>query len=98
MVYQKYQMYIYCIHLFMLLFVIPSQNIIGKILGNLWQRLLEKPLMLIKRSPFIETGVTKNQKHAVLPRSPVLSTSHQIFKVTTRANLRESLRGSSSKE
>ena len=41
-------MYIYCIHyLFMSLFIIPSQNIIGKILSNLWQRRLEKPLVLM---------------------------------------------------
>ena len=40
-----YQMYIYCIYLFMSLFIIPSQSIIGKILQNLWQRHLEKPLL-----------------------------------------------------
>ena len=40
-----YQMYIYCIHLFMPLFIILSQSIIGKILPNLWQRRLEKPLI-----------------------------------------------------
>ena len=32
---KKYQMYINCIHLFMSLFIIPSQSIIGKILPNL---------------------------------------------------------------
>ena len=44
---KKYQMHILCIHLFMSLFIIPSQSIrsIGKILPNLWQRRLEKPLM-----------------------------------------------------
>ena len=38
-------MCIYYIHFFISLFIIPSQSIIGKILPNLWQRHLEKPLM-----------------------------------------------------
>ena len=46
-------MYIYCIYLFMSLFIIPSQSVIGKILPNLWQRRLEKPLM---------NGVGNNRK------------------------------------
>ena len=48
MAYQK-KMNIYCIHLFMSLFIIPSQSIIGKILPNLWQRRLEKPLKIEKK-------------------------------------------------
>ena len=35
---------IYCIQLFISLFIIPSQNIIGKILPNLLQGCLEKHL------------------------------------------------------
>ena len=39
------QMYIYCIHLSMSLSIISSQSITGKILPNLWQVHLEKPLL-----------------------------------------------------
>ena len=46
-----------CIHLFMSLFIIPSQSIIGKFLPNLWQRSLENPLMLC-----IKARVTKNNR------------------------------------
>ena len=46
MVYQKYQIYIYCIHLLMSLFTIQLRGIIGKNLPSLWQRHLEKPLLL----------------------------------------------------
>ena len=35
-------MYIYCINLFMHLFIIPSQSIIGKILQNLLAKALRK--------------------------------------------------------
>ena len=38
----KYQLYIYCIHLFMSLFLIPAQSIIGKMFPKLWQSRLEK--------------------------------------------------------
>ena len=41
------KMYIYCIHLFMSLFKISLQSIIGKILPNLSQKRLEKPLLLL---------------------------------------------------
>ena len=47
MVYQKNQMYSYCIHLFMSLFIIPAQSIIGKILPNLWQKRLQKKLYCV---------------------------------------------------
>ena len=47
MVYQKHQMYIYCIHLFRYLSIIPSQSIIGNILSNLWQKRLEFNLVII---------------------------------------------------
>ena len=43
----KYQMYIYCIHLFMSLFIIPLQSITGKISPNLWQKLSEKTLLVV---------------------------------------------------
>ena len=46
MVYEQYQIHIYCIHLFLPLFTIPSQSIIGKILPNFSQRRLEKPLLI----------------------------------------------------
>ena len=35
--------YIYCINLFMSLFITPSQSIIVQFLPNLWQRRLENP-------------------------------------------------------
>ena len=38
---------------FMYLFTIPSQTVIGKILSNLWQKVLEKPLWF---SHFAVTG------------------------------------------
>ena len=40
-------MYIYCINLFMSLFTILSQSIIGKMLPSLWQRRLEKNSNLV---------------------------------------------------
>ena len=46
---KRYQMYIYYIHLFMSLFIIPLQSMIGKILPNLWQRRLEKPLLIVTK-------------------------------------------------
>ena len=39
-------MYIYCIHLFMSLFIIPLQSVLAKVLPNLWQRRLENPLII----------------------------------------------------
>ena len=42
---KKYEMYIYCVPLFMSLFTIPSQSIIGKVLPNHWQRRKEKLLL-----------------------------------------------------
>ena len=54
---KKNQMYIYCIHLFVSLFIIPSQSIIGKILPNLWERRLEKPLMMAIVNKLIEQVV-----------------------------------------
>ena len=42
------QMYIYCIHWFMSLFIIELQSIIGNFFPNLWQRCLEKPLIIVE--------------------------------------------------
>ena len=43
-------MYIYCIHVFISLFIIPSQSVLAKVLPNLWQRRLEKPLLNFAKS------------------------------------------------
>ena len=62
MVYQKIQMYFYCIHLFMCLFIIPSQSVFGNFLPNLWQRCLEKPPLIINKCYYQGDRVAKTFK------------------------------------